>query len=267
MTIDSYFGIGKPEEKTPPSNVDSVLLVKRAFELWWKESAKREKELLDTALCFIEPCEHHFPEVIEDDFYFTPLLKIRKYDLPYASLFYTALLNMGAKERTLVIPEIYVSDARFGYGMTKGLLDSAANSDGNCGGLGICAFGGIVINRGHMGVLGHSSLDGLFINYGSIERDFGFWSEGGLYINYGKSQDMGREVRGGIYIAAEETNSFMVHAKKQIGITKKKLQQDTTLTALVEEIRQKTEKKGIDIEAVRDLGEKIKTHCQQYYVT
>ncbi len=208
MGLDDYFGLGKPDEKKQSEQQTNKFV--DAFNEWEKFILSVKKPifagcwvidfdffdyLLQSSMTVLEPYEHALPESIEHEVFLVE--KLEKGYKPYAGFFFTALLNVGSKNRKVTIPASYRDISFLGYGLKKGTLELFADGKNE---IGFRAEGGRIINHGYNSWnICMATRDGVFINHGQPAY-FGTCAKGGIFVNHGKLHTFGSVAQGGIFI-------------------------------------------------------------------
>lgn len=289
-------------EKIPPPN-------EMISQLWDTKIANGQdssadenlNKLLQKAELLLNKCESSIPVSID-----MSVLQIGPADVKFDSLgykkykgiFYTAMLNVGTKERKLLfysknpIPFL-------GYGLKKGIVEAYAHcldfmgykAEGGCTFnygrnswcFGTDALDGIFVNQGTlMDYFGQFAKGGTFVNNGSIGGGFGYGADDGLFVNYNQAVNLdsnyfgfGENSRGGVFIDAKEVsmqdylmhylglgnNRFMRHS---FGIGIDQFMLDNYLQQMVTEI-QKCMNNAFDKQKFLDLSSNIKNYCLEKY--
>ncbi len=193
MSIDTYFGIGKPEEKKPRDATNPVIVFTKALEEWIAYAKKKAPKCHPGCRPTWVPPEaiarlqKAAAEILEDivlpnkiggNDYFTPLKDIPQTLRFYAGLYYTTLLNKGKIEH-LIVPHHIPSFEFLGYSLKKGIIELYADG----GEVGLFAKGGCIVNYAHLKELGFAASGGAFVNKGTINKDcFGFGATRGIFI-------------------------------------------------------------------------------------
>ncbi len=203
MGLDSYVGIGKPEDtKTIEAIENPMQAVDHIFELWEqyvhhtipKKGIEAPLErLLEEAEKMLE--HHALPAAI------TTTHSLKKPYQEFTGLFYTALLNCGVR-KVIVTKDIN----NIGYRLKKGTFEISADNSGNIGSL---AEGGCIINHAKATEVGWQTVGATFINYGEISHILGAYARGGVFVNVGKSADMGYGASGGIFVNRGTVSYFL----------------------------------------------------------
>ncbi len=221
-TIDSYFGIEKPEEKSCLNSVSNpVVLINSLFSVWAEYLTKNfqphdnrwpDNRMLDPLLHEAEKIAstHRLPKQIMNREFFLPISTLCSGYRPYAGIFYTALLNCGT--RYMLVPAGVPFTGLWGYKLKDGVLEFSTEGEH----IGSYTKGGCIINNSpnivgpfenhpvvtklqELGTFGRCAEDGVFINNRSVAL-FGTQTRGGIYINNGYSDTAGDQSCNSIYI-------------------------------------------------------------------
>lgn len=221
-TIDSYFGIEKPEEKSClKSGSNPVVLVNSLFSVWAEYLTKNfqphdnswpDDRMLDPLLHEAEKIvsTHRLPKQIMNREFFLLISTLGSGYRTYAGIFYTALLNCST--RYMLVPAGVPFAGLWGYQLKNGVLEFSTEGEH----IGSCAKGGCIVNNSpnivgpfenHLGVtklqelgtFGRRAKAGVFINNRSVAL-FGTQASGGIYINNGYVDTAGDQSENSIYI-------------------------------------------------------------------
>ncbi len=268
MGIESYGGIGKPDEKTTIGVTNPLCNIVTAFREWSAEADQHRNLLilLEEAVTFLRQSQlrsHQkaISHLIDNEFPFTH---------KYMGIFYTALLNTElVKYVTITQPGL--DNVWYGFQLEKGILEVKAPDSNVFGDYGNSAKGGCIINRKRTHVMvGWHAEGGLFINLGA--GYLGAAAEAGTFINYGTSYGctachskptalyidyLSRQHRWEIYRGHGLETEWFAHshkAKKNVLIVN-----DTSLTLLCKKLKEATATEN-SIELVKRIEER----CKQY---
>ncbi len=265
MTLDNYFGLGKPDDKkTTTHRTDSLHLITSAFEVWhsWLRNATppciptkiQLKEIAEETDNFVASCVSYETPVIEGGEYFAVVSQMDINYKQYAGLFYTALLN--TKTDRMIVPNIGNLGCYWGYRMKKGLLDITAGTAW----LGEDALGGCIINRGFaFGSLGENAVGGLFVNLGTTYH-LGPKAQGGIFINHGRCDDIGMHASHGFFANYQPVNSvgyegegiFISPVKPYADEYSQRLRLDEHLLSLINEL-ERASNDYVDIKTIERI--------------
>ncbi len=206
MPLDSYLGIGKPEEKREIDiKRNPVDILNSAYSLWcgfikqrapcqapgWQEHISTLDSLLKEAESILNPYDKNIPAIVKGEEYFSFMDVIRnkiRFELPHIvqyflpGLFYTALLHLET-ERTIIIPKNIALPA-LGYKLQKGSIINYGDMPEKrySTALGSHAIGGLIVNRGVIGGIGTEAHGGVFLNLGCVNDVLGRNSQEGYFI-------------------------------------------------------------------------------------
>lgn len=287
-----YDGISKPEEKTENKTENGLLeAIESSFDVWlsstitnlypfdliFKIKDNETDALFDEAFNLVKSLK--LPKEITGEKYFSVIWKMDekyKHHMPYAGLFYSALMKAGVEK--LTVPAQFRNFGYWGYRMQRGILEVLADS-WHIGG---CVTGGVIINKGNISFdFGRETEGGIFINYGSTGY-FG-WRGNGMFINYGivewmmgykasgefinlnAVKDMGDSATGGVYITTKPVATFLRFANNAYGVEPLQLEKDKTLCQMLGELQCINTNKAQHILSIESAVKKIKAYCIMNY--